>query len=757
MHGAFILNVVCVVLFLYLGLRRHYRDNSTIIAALYVLAWATLVLTAYILSIVNGLGNHKYYFATTVAISLLIATLFNLIKVKEVEFLEVKSKRQKFESHMVFIIASIVIILISQNIYIAMNFEPNNYDSVAYRFPRAFFYVGQGDVGQIVGDPRVQYYPFNLSLVYVWMAVYGLAGKWFYLFGGVSWLVGALVVWRYAITLGAQRLSAVVGALIYLTAPAVVISVTSTNDDLISGIPLLIGLLFLYRWFTSKSWIDAAMVGLSIGISAGAKLHFIMLLPVFILMLLIYFIGDNKNAFIGFIRESRGQSLMVATLIIFLSIPVFLINFLSGDGRITPDFAGLTNNPFSFISGFTHLVVSTASMLLGQVSDLYVSPVPAARHAVSNLYNYWVNNYLFWWVKPELNYSHAPFYFFSGVGNPRADLGVTEESVWVGSLTWILMISAILLCRRSLSNSDKIVRLLVFSFFLWHTVRCFTLRYVASEGIYYAYAVAFSAPALAWLLDYKATTVARRVSIIVLYLIVLCMNIITFENYFFYNFQRGQVALPTAVSREEVFSDDFKRIAARAGQINIVYNQWELPYFLFMTLNPKAKYSTEYNYVLPSNIDLSLLIARSEFEVPFALANDDRLRLAYIGNVNTNIGRQKIYGSGRVFSQGTELAANLGKDDFKYLLLQLSKSRNINGELVAVAVQNVFGLEAGEEFIYRIGVSHLNCEGVNSVIKREYHLMSEYDLTSFKLVRCLMFDIENKKNNQQRATVKVGM
>lgn len=687
---------------------RH--DVMSAICALFILAWCVFVCSALLLSSVGQLGNRGAY----ITISLILAIIFTRViwrmRINATICSLPTINYQKDENYLIKwgvrgIAWLAIFSVIVSTILLCLFYTSNNYDSIAYRFPRAMFYIDQGTLSQIPGDFRIQFYPFNVSLVYIWFAIHNLAGAWFNLFGLISWLVGGIAVWRIARDIGAGQTSALIASAIFISCPAVLVSASSTNDDLISGVPLLIGIMFLNRWWKSGSWSDVMLAAIGLGLTLGSKLHWVMMLPIAAILLALVIYRLKCQGILSSFLQPRVKQISIAVCVILtLTLPVFVINW-SESGQFIPSVPGLQNSPFSIISASVHSLVSTASMLLGPVPDLYLSHSQATRQAFGDAFNNWINNHLLFWITPELDYV-AEHFIFPGVVSNAAHLGVGEVSVWLGLVPWLLGLVILLLLRKRNNQFQQIVFWLALTFFGWHFARCFMLKWVPGEGIYYAFIIALAAPAIAYLWEYNNP--GERIKEILIKgicITVLFTNLVSAVNYFMFNPQRNLHTLFASHFNPEqrLISPQLSQVLRSSQRTMIVYNQWELPYFTFMNENPNARYATslELSASPPPNFDLALVLVGNAI-IPMQFVNDDRPRLSFLGHYGL-YGWSSVFGNGPIINKLARQNTERAILSPKFALLEIAEERrNENGGLTSFKLSMLHGISSDEEFLVSV-------------------------------------------------------
>jgi hypothetical protein len=249
----------------------------------FLLVWAVLILTAQFLSLFSAL-NVTWLF---VGVSIVTAagTSGGLRKIRPIRDLTFPEFESPFNprtaaSVMAFLVVSAALVVIG-DLMLAKGFLPANPDSIVYRFPRVYWYFGEGSLAHFSnqGEPRPQYYPFNGAIAYLPLLHFQLGPRMFSLMSLACWLVTGLSTYVFARDLGGPRVVAAATAWIIFLTPNVLIQSLSTNDELIAGAPLVAGLFFLHRWYHARQPFDALIGVVGLAISAGTKLHVTFYMP----------------------------------------------------------------------------------------------------------------------------------------------------------------------------------------------------------------------------------------------------------------------------------------------------------------------------------------------------------------------------------------------------------------------------------------------------------------------------------------------
>ena len=647
------------------------RDWGAALCALFILIWTNVVCTSLTLASASRLGDRIAFVGLSISLGVVLSLfLRQSLSRSETPPAAPPSNVTSGDACRSAPIARVcfgLVILVSLIVTAALCFgvAPNNFDSVAYRLPRAFLYIGQGSLSQLAGgDFRMKFYPFDTTLAYVAFAIHGLAGSWMNVLGFASWLIGGIAVERTAREIGAGRSASRYSATLYMTAPAVLVSASSSNDDMIAGVPLLIGLLFALRWWRSVNLADAALAGMGFGLSAGSKLHLPFVLPVAALFCVVFAMRlAFQGRLLAALRGRKWHTALVLGIVALLAVPAFAIN-IEESGRATPALDNYENVPFSSTVAGVNTALFSANLFLSPIPDLDLDPSKDDRKALYDAFNGWLNQHIFYWVSPTLNYSNEPYYRFEGVASSDAYWGVWEQSAWLGFTPWLLAalpVAAWLSGRHPHTPVQARLRTaalwLTAAFFGWHLTRCFVLKYIGAAGIYYAFIMVLAAPAAAWMWQLGATTKRGRTVVKAFCLAVLAGNLVSAVNAWEYNVQRN---LPDLLAnamrrpRSPLVGPVLAASLQASKRTLIAYTQWEEPLFDLISVQPKARYGLT-GGVLPSGAvpgyDLSFMLARmrSEYgEVPLQFGHDDRKRLSVLGTMTSVFGGQRAFGHGEL-------------------------------------------------------------------------------------------------------------
>lgn len=245
--------------------------------AVFLMLWCNLAYTALVLASFSLLNNRTLYVGISLASA---AALEALLLFRGVRPVPEKTAPADFApgrfDRVVTVVLGVSLALAAiGSAPICYFYVPNNWDSLTYRFSRAFFYLGRRDLLHFGNplDPRLLYYPFNGTLFYLFLAIHRFAAGWTYMVTCLAWVFAGLGSFFVAPGLGASRSGSFVAAWICLLSPSVLAQAASTNDEVLAAVPLLLALGFALEWFAHGRVRYAILAGVGLGSGFGSKLH----------------------------------------------------------------------------------------------------------------------------------------------------------------------------------------------------------------------------------------------------------------------------------------------------------------------------------------------------------------------------------------------------------------------------------------------------------------------------------------------------
>ena len=601
MHTLAVIYLVVLAGALVAGVRSPQLGWLRAALAVFLLMWAVLILTAQFLSLFSAL-NVTWLF---VGVSLFIAAgaSFCLRKIHPARSLYFPEFKSPFGPRvavlvMAFLVVSAALVLIG-DLKLAKGFLPANPDSIVYRFPRAYWYFGEGSLAHFSnqGEPRPQFYPLNGVIAYLPLLHFQLGPRWFSAMSLVCWLMAGLSTYVFARDLGGPRVVAAATAWTILLTPNVLIQSLSTNDELIAAAPLVAGLFFLHRWYHARQPFDALLGVIGLTISAGTKLH----VSYYILLIAAIAVALACHPRAVWLEVRAWSSARGAVFIAVLGsiVLVFAFSFLiynyRASGQLMPwDFVALVQNkPFNAAVALQNIVLQTANVVLSPIADLHLGSAidsrPRALHYQA--FNDWVAP-LFAWVDNGPAFMSVG-YRFTGINTANSVL-FNEQTVYIG-FTWLVwLIAAFWLVSRWRDPQLLWGRFHAASFPVWILTYAATSRYIEGFSVYLGYATIVMAPVMVF-----AFAPIKRVRLAQLRLVMLAAVAATQVFFAASILYTSPAKSLTVLSRTPVqpasrgFTVD-QSVTDEVGMARSgVYHHsiaWGQPYWAFMAFHPEVKH-----------------------------------------------------------------------------------------------------------------------------------------------------------------------
>ena len=467
--------------------------------AVFVLVWSDFVLTAHILSLFSALNQARLFVPLSIVIAVIAALGLHRIAPNKPPYVPpfaIFLQPRVIALIGLFIGVTAALVILGDMI-LAYSLLPANPDSIAYRFPRAYWYLAQGSLNHFAnGDPRAIYYPFNGTLAYLPLIYFRLDPRFFSLLSLLSWLACGLTTYGFARNLGGSRLAAAATTWIICLTPNVLLQSLSTNDEIIAAAPLLVGLFFLHRWYLDRQIFNLVMGFVAVGLSAGTKLHITFYFPL-LLAISIALLFHWRSAMLDLKVLVRHHSIAVLSAFGIAAIFAFsflVYNYLSA-GRLTAWElnAQILNQPFSWRTALQTNILYFAQVILTPIADLHIAFSTAQRAHHYEAFNKLFAT-LFTWVSNSERFVSVG-YRFVGVSTPSAKV-FNEYTVFIG-FTWLVwLIAAVRLFTARRTPNVVWGRFYVASLPVWFLTYASSMRYIEGVAVYLGYATIIVAPAL---------------------------------------------------------------------------------------------------------------------------------------------------------------------------------------------------------------------------------------------------------------------
>jgi len=598
MHAFALLYAAALVGIIWFGVWSPYLPWPRALIAVFLLVWAVIIMTAQMLSLFAAINVTGIYVALSLILAALAATLIRRIPLERA--LSFPTLGGTFGPRVenilwVFIVATLIVAFLT-NLLIIYGFLPANPDSMVYRFPRAYWYFGQGSLMHVTNhaDPRPLYYPFNGTLAYLPLIHFQLGPRSFSLQSVGSWLMIGLITYAFARDLGGSRLQSAATAWVAMLTPNVLIQSTSTNDEIVAAAPLLAGLFFLHRWFRGRQHFDMVLAIIGIGISTGTKLHVMFYWP--LLLAIAAFLAVHFRTVLD--EAKKWLNVRAGLLLTFVVLvgAIFAVSFIgynyasSGRSSAWELNVQLLNTPFSWRAAVQTITLYAAQTVLTPFADLHIAldPTERAQHYVAfNL----LFNPLFLWVDNGSSFTSVS-YRFSGVNSASAVV-FNEQTIFIG-FTWLAaLIAGIWLSAHWRDGRWTWGRFHLASLPVWAVTFAASTRYIEGFSVYLGYAAIVAAPALVYAFAPIQRLTLDRIRWVVLAFIA-ATHFFFALNIFFTSSPRNLIVLNRSpvwpISRgfavDPSVQEELSRAVAGLHSHTIAWGQ---PHWVFMAYHPEIK------------------------------------------------------------------------------------------------------------------------------------------------------------------------
>ena len=556
---------------------------------------------------------------------------------------------------------------------------PSNPDSIAYRFPRVYWYFAHGAFSHFsnVVDPRTVYYPTNGVAAYLPLLHYHFGPMLFTVPSILCWAMVGLTTFLFARDLGGSRIASAATAWIIVLTPNILIQAISTNDEIIAASAMLAGLYFMHRWFKARQQFDFLIGFGGICLSGGTKLHLVFYWPMFVI------VGISLAVHHRALRQEISRwlnlrGLVVAGASIFLFVALFcsfmIYSYISTGQTMDPLYASqILNTPFNPKVALQTVLVYASQVVLGPVPDLFPILDGGSRTPSYTAYNQLLAP-LFTWVNNGVEYTSVS-YRFTGITSAAA-IFRNEQTVLFG-LTWLVALMAGLRLIGPSGRTATWSRFHLLGLLVWFLTWASSTKYIEGIAVYIAFAIIVSGPTLvhAWGAIENRKLSALRWGLLGLVAVTHCafaVNILVTNSSRALYFVRHAQSFPISRSFLVDTDIDYTLSLAKNGITDHTIS-WEQPHWLFMMKNPwsphrltsfpaalKApeggdfksfmlKYSRE--VVMPAPGDLSMHIY--EFPqypnygfIPLRITGKATPGLTYVGNFLFGLGPEWLFAAG---------------------------------------------------------------------------------------------------------------
>lgn len=203
----------------------------------------------------------------------------------------------------------------------AILYPPTMLDSLTYRLPRIWLWLQEGRIHHILSaEPRLNYMPQVWELAT--LPLVQLAGDrlvWVWTFG--SWMVLHWVAYDWALDVSREVNKARRMAFIASTSTFAVLQACSSASDLFATALVVLSLRYVVAFEQTRDWRHISWAVLSLGLTAGAKPHF----SVLVLPLAIWFLAAPSKPWRAF--RWAWAPVLIPLWLLCSPAPTFALNY----------------------------------------------------------------------------------------------------------------------------------------------------------------------------------------------------------------------------------------------------------------------------------------------------------------------------------------------------------------------------------------------------------------------------------------------
>src|SRR5947207_5014667 len=151
MHAAFLVYLLALGAILAVGVKTRFLGWGPALVAIFLLIWADLILTAQLLSLFSAIGATGAYVAASLAIAAIISVGLRFVPLRtELRVPEFSNRfPPQISRYIAWFLAGTAMLELLIDIVMAFGMLPANPDSIVYRFPRAYWYLGHGSLTHV--------------------------------------------------------------------------------------------------------------------------------------------------------------------------------------------------------------------------------------------------------------------------------------------------------------------------------------------------------------------------------------------------------------------------------------------------------------------------------------------------------------------------------------------------------------------------------------------------------------------------------
>jgi 4-amino-4-deoxy-L-arabinose transferase-like glycosyltransferase len=646
------------------------------LCAAFLLVWCNLAYTALILAALSKLDRMGLYFGASLAAAAAVEALLHYRGLRPLAAMrgKVEIAEDRFDRVLRRVLGATLLLASLGSAAICYFYVPNNWDSCTYRFSRAFFYLGRGDLLHVGNplDPRLLFYPFNGTLFYLFFAIYQFQSGWMYLVTCLGWVFAGLGSYFVARRLGASRTGSFAAAWICWLTPSVLAQAASTNDEVLAAVPLLLALGFAMEWLATAQAGYAVLAGIGLGLGFGSKLHWVFYSFFAGAAAILLAIRAMRNTDFRADLARRVPALLAACGVAAPLAGAFLVASYVSSGRLTDEGYNnaILNRPFRLSLAREKIRINTAELFVSPIPDLTPPVNREERKKSYAAFNQFFMKCCFSDLV-ETTKRSPEGYLFEGPADPEG-AAPNEYTVWLGFMPHLLLLVFLVgVVTRKLPAAAVAI---AGAFFAWHVTYAVENRFIPTASVYYSFpaVLAFGAFGPAWDFARNSRGWVGRL-LLAGFLAVSSTHIVLGGNLLAFGGLRNLqfVWHKTPAPEMHPAAPGVVEAIRAARRIYIPYTHWEVLYWNFMRFNPVAKYSTGVDLRLPSPDTMMLLsVAREGGSdlIPARLPAGSVAGLTYLGDADS----QPIFAQGG----GVEIGRDRGR---KYTLLPVWLDRDAAG------------------------------------------------------------------------------
>jgi hypothetical protein len=618
------------------------------LCAAFLLLWANLAYTGLALASFTKLDNQLLYVAVSIAAAAILEASLHWRGVHSLASRATlpDARPAPFDRMVRRALAIALLLAALLSALICVLYVPNNWDSLTYRFSRAYFYLTRGDLLHTGNplDPRLLYYPLNGTLFYLFFVIHEFAAGWFYIPTCLAWIFSGLGTWYTARCMGASRTGAFIAAWICWLAPSILAQAASTNDEVLAAVPILLALAFFLEWLATPRSRYILLAALGLGLGMGCKLHWLFY-SVFAAGAALYIVMRAARSFAFRADLARRIPALIAAcvLVVPLAFAFLAANYISA-GKLTDSAFNdqVLNHPFRLSLAREKIRINTANILLSPIPDLLP---PVNRDERKKTYSDFNQFFMRCCLSDlrETTQRSPEGYRFEGPADPEG-AGPNEYSVWLGFMPHLVLLAALPLAIMR----NRAALAAVAAFFVWFVSYSIGSRYIPTASVYYSFpgVLAFCALGPAW--DFARASYRPAAGLLLAaFLGVFATHIVLSANLLAFGGMRnlGSVWRKTSAPEMHSVAPAVSAAIRAARRIYIPYTHWEVLYWNFMRFNHAARYSTGVDLHSSDDATMMLLSVAREGNTdlfPARLPTGSDTGVLYIGDADG----QPIYARG---------------------------------------------------------------------------------------------------------------